>query len=60
VRANDPEIMGVLARIHDEAAWRAAVAERAFLHALDGGCQVPVGALALFNLLRLTESRTGG
>ncbi len=47
VRANDPEIMGVLARIHDEAAWRAAVAERAFLHALDGGCQVPVGALAM-------------
>lgn len=49
VRANDPEIMRVLARVHDEAAWRAAVAERAFLHALDGGCQVPVGALAILD-----------
>lgn len=47
VRADDGEILGVLAQVHDEGAWRAAVAERAFLHALEGGCQVPVGALAI-------------
>ncbi len=46
IRHDDAEIRSILAHVHDDASWRAAVAERAFLHALEGGCQVPVGALA--------------
>jgi hydroxymethylbilane synthase len=47
IRRDDAEIRAILAHVHDEPAWFAAVAERAFLHALEGGCQVPVGALAV-------------
>lgn len=46
VRRGDVWIRQLLAAVHDERTWAAANAERAFLHALDGGCQVPVGALA--------------
>lgn len=45
-RAAEAAIHDVLTQIHDRDAWDAAAAERAFLHALDGGCQVPVAALA--------------
>lgn len=46
VRAADPEIGAMVARIHDEAAALSVRAERALLARLEGGCQVPVGALA--------------
>jgi len=46
IRRDDDAIRAILRQVHDEAAWQSAVAERAFLHALEGGCQVPVGALA--------------
>lgn len=45
-RSGDPAVHAFMSRIHDADAWDAAEAERSFLHALDGGCQVPVGALA--------------
>ena len=43
-RAQDDEVLGLLARL-DHAETRAAVtAERALLAELEGGCQVPIGA----------------
>lgn len=45
-RSADEVVHEMLRRIHDADAWDAAEAERGFLNALDGGCQVPVGALA--------------
>ena len=46
IRRDDARIREILTHVHHEASWQAAVAERAFLHELEGGCQVPVGALA--------------
>jgi hydroxymethylbilane synthase len=45
-RAGDARVRRALATLHDEAAWLAVTAERAFLGRLEGGCQVPVAALA--------------
>lgn len=46
-RADDAELRPVLESL-DHAATRTAIrAERAFLAALEGGCQVPIGALAV-------------
>lgn len=47
VRAGDAEVRAMVERIHDEAAALEVRAERAFLARLEGGCQVPVGALAV-------------
>jgi hydroxymethylbilane synthase len=46
VRAENGRIASLLRSIEDSPARRATDAERAFLAALGGGCQVPVGALA--------------
>lgn len=46
IRSDDARIREILSHVHDEDTWRAATAERAFLATLEGGCQVPVGALA--------------
>jgi hydroxymethylbilane synthase len=40
-------LRAALASLNDDATWIATRAERAFLAALDGGCQVPIGALVL-------------
>jgi hydroxymethylbilane synthase len=46
-RADDAATIAVLhATMHDEATGLATAAERGFLRALDGGCQVPIAALA--------------
>lgn len=42
-RAGDEAVLGILAFLHDEATAQAVSAERAFLHELEGGCQVPIG-----------------
>ena len=47
IRAGDAAIRAILSHVHDEQAWQAAISERAFLNTLEGGCQVPVGALAV-------------
>ena len=47
IRRDDTFIRDLLSHVHDEASWQAAVSERAFLNTLEGGCQVPVGALAV-------------
>lgn len=46
-RVDDPRIRALAESMNDAATMRAVVAERAFLAALEGGCQVPIGALAV-------------
>jgi len=36
----------ILSQLHDELSYKAVLAERALLRTLEGGCQVPIGALA--------------
>ncbi len=36
----------ILKELHDEATYKAVLAERALLRTLEGGCQVPIGAFA--------------
>lgn len=71
IRSDDHAMRELLAHVHDEMTWRAASAERAFLATLEGGCQVPVGALAsarggalwldgtILDVEGLTEARGG-
>lgn len=42
-RANDAEVLDLLAFLNDDKTRRAVEAERAFLREVEGGCQVPVG-----------------
>ncbi|MCF6333753.1 MAG: hydroxymethylbilane synthase [Draconibacterium sp.] len=42
-RINDPDIDEILQEINDTLAQNASIVERAFLHSVEGGCQVPVG-----------------
>jgi hydroxymethylbilane synthase len=46
IREADTRMRSLLAEIHDAETWLQVRAERAFLDALEGGCQVPIGALA--------------
>ena len=46
-RDDDDRMRELLAPLHHEPSAIAARAERAFLGALEGGCQVPIGALAM-------------
>ncbi len=46
MRTDDDEMRVLLAPLNHRATSLATSAERAFLAALDGGCQVPIGALA--------------
>jgi len=48
-RADDAEILALLAALDDAAVRAAVTAERAFLHGLGGGCSAPVAAYAFFN-----------
>lgn len=45
-RADRADLLEKFARVNDEATYRCVTAERAFMCALDGGCQVPMGAYA--------------
>jgi hydroxymethylbilane synthase len=46
IRDGDPRLGPIAAALNDDPTWTAVRAERAFLAALEGGCQVPIGALA--------------
>lgn len=48
-RADDAPLLELLARIDHPATFRAVVAERAFLAALEGSCRTPIAALAQFD-----------
>lgn len=45
-RADDEELLAELAKLTDQTTWNEAHAERAFLAAMDGGCQVPIAGYA--------------
>ena len=45
-RSNDKIVNEIVKSIHHENTYKAVLAERALLKALEGGCQVPIGALA--------------
>lgn len=45
-RADNKFVNEFVKSIHHESTYKAVLAERALLKALDGGCQVPIGALA--------------
>ena len=49
IRENEPEIAQLLASVNHRDTFDAVQAERAFLRQIEGGCQVPVGALAQLN-----------
>ena len=54
VRADRPDVERLVERIDDAASRAAVTAERAFLRALRGGCNAPVGALAVAKGAELT------
>jgi len=45
VRQHDDEVRAIVAKLNHQPTMDATTCERAFLAALDGGCQVPIGAL---------------
>ncbi|WP_019412723.1 hydroxymethylbilane synthase [Paenisporosarcina sp. TG20] len=45
-RVDDEELLAEMAKLTHEDTWNAVHAERAFLHAMDGGCQVPIAGYA--------------
>lgn len=47
-RGDDAELLAELAKLTDKATWETAHAERAFLAAMDGGCQVPIAGYATY------------
>lgn len=44
-RSADREVLNMVSDLNDWTAWQAVTAERAFLHALGGGCRAPIAAL---------------
>ncbi|MBM7606931.1 hydroxymethylbilane synthase [Lysinibacillus composti] len=48
-RADDEELLAELTKLTDQSTWNEAHAERAFLAAMDGGCQVPIAGFAKTN-----------
>lgn len=43
IRKDDPLVAPMIQRINHQATWTAVLAERIFLQALEGGCQIPIG-----------------
>jgi len=54
-RASDDRVAALLRPLNHETTWTDASAERAFLAGLEGGCQVPIGAMVV---VAVGESRT--
>lgn len=48
-RSNDQFVRSILDRHNDQATHTTVTAERAFLHRLEGGCQVPIAAYAMLS-----------
>jgi len=53
-RGDDTELLAELAKLTDQLTWQEAHAERAFLAAMDGGCQVPIAGYATSNGDKIT------
>ena len=47
VRAEDDTVAAIVGALNHQATMRAVTAERSFLASLEGGCQVPIGALVV-------------
>lgn len=45
-RGDDAELLAELSKLTHQDTWNAVHAERAFLYAMDGGCQVPIAGFA--------------
>ena len=56
IRSDDTKTFELLSPLHNPETARAVTAERALLHALGGGCQIPVGVHAVENGSFLTLS----
>ena len=54
MRDNDKDIENIILKLNDNETYLSAVAERAFLETLQGGCQVPIGAYSLVNKSQIT------
>lgn len=54
MRRDDPVVAPLVAPLEDAATRCAVTAERAFLHRLEGGCQVPIAGHATLNNAQLT------
>ncbi|MBK9306339.1 MAG: hydroxymethylbilane synthase [Nitrospira sp.] len=48
-RTNDGFVRSILSRLTDQSTQTTVTAERAFLHRLEGGCQVPIAAYAILS-----------
>jgi hydroxymethylbilane synthase len=48
-REDDTELLEWLRKLNDDKTERAVTAERAFLHRMEGGCQVPIAGYAYIN-----------
>lgn len=53
-REDDPTVAGLLRSLHDSDTVACILAERSFLRSLEGGCQIPIGALATVRNDRLS------
>ncbi len=54
IRDNDADIEHIVSQIHDRVSYYQVSAERSFLNALQGGCQIPIGAHATITGEQLT------
>ncbi|MCD8502424.1 MAG: hydroxymethylbilane synthase [Bacillaceae bacterium] len=48
-REDDEQLLQLLSQLTDEQTKQCVTAERAFLHQIEGGCQVPIGGFAYLN-----------
>jgi hydroxymethylbilane synthase len=49
VRSEDKEMSGLISPLNHLPTWQCAMAERAFLHTLGGGCRAPIAALGMIS-----------
>jgi len=52
-RSGDRDMIDLVSQLNDLPSWQAVAAERAFLHALGGGCRAPIAALGTVSAGRL-------
>ena len=52
-RADDPDVLSLVAQLDDAATRSCVTAERRFLDVVQGGCQAPIGVYARFDEAKL-------
>jgi hydroxymethylbilane synthase len=58
-RTDDETVSAVISALDDAATHTAVIAERAFLHRLEGGCQVPIAGHATLHKMDHTDKGDG-